>query len=61
MKLLTVIVIALCAVFFINLLTAQLTVWGLSLYHVNSGIWGPYLLTAVAEAVVSTGIYFGKD
>ena len=31
---------------------AQRIVWGLSLYHINSGIWGPWLLL---EAVTSAG------
>jgi hypothetical protein len=32
---------------------AQLIVWGLSLYHVHSGIWGPWL---ILEGVSSAGI-----
>jgi len=33
---------------------AQLVVWGLSLYHVDSGIWGPWLLL---EGVTSAFVY----
>lgn len=33
---------------------AQLIVWGLSLYHVSSGIWGPWLFL---EGVTSSFIY----
>lgn len=32
---------------------AQLICWGLSLYHVSSGIWGPWL---IMEALSSLGI-----
>ena len=32
---------------------AQLIVWGLSLYHINSGIWAPWLLL---EGVSSAGV-----
>lgn len=39
---------------------AQLVVWGLSLYHVRSGIWGPWLimegLSSLGVAVVSIGM-----
>jgi hypothetical protein len=32
---------------------AQLIVWGLSLYHVHSGIWGPWL---ILEALTTAGV-----
>jgi hypothetical protein len=32
---------------------AQLVVWGLSLYHIHSGIWGPWL---ILESLTSAGV-----
>jgi hypothetical protein len=32
---------------------AQLIIWGLSMYHVHSGIWGPWL---IMEGVSSMGV-----
>lgn len=33
---------------------AQVTAWGLSLFHVGSGVWGPFLLILVASAVAGS-------
>lgn len=41
------------------MLQAQLVVWGLSLFHVNSGIWGPLLLITALESVVAGGVSTG--
>lgn len=38
---------------------AQFMVWGLSLFHVNSGIWGSWLLLSAAESVVTAGVALG--
>ncbi len=38
---------------------AQMVVWGLSLYHIDSGIWGPFLLVSAAESVVTAGVVSG--
>jgi hypothetical protein len=39
---------------------AQLIIWGLSLYHIHSGIWGPWLilegLTSAGAATVAIGM-----
>lgn len=40
-------------------LTAQMAVWGLSLYHVDSGMWGPLMLIGVFESAVGVGVRIG--
>lgn len=37
-----------------NLWLAQVTAFGLSLFHVQSGVWGPFLLILVASAVTGS-------
>lgn len=39
---------------------AQVAVWGLSLFHVDSGIWGPYLLITSLEAVIASAVLAAK-
>lgn len=38
--------------FGVDLWLSQMTVWGLSLFHVDSGIWGPFLLLGVLGSVL---------
>jgi hypothetical protein len=38
------------------LLPAQLIVWGLSLYHINSGLLGAWFLVVAAEAIIAAGV-----
>jgi hypothetical protein len=40
--------------FTVALVGAQFAVWGLSLLHVHSGIWGPYLILSGISMVVTT-------
>ena len=42
--------------FAVSLLGAQFVVWGLSIMHVNSGIWGPYWILAGMSMVISTSV-----
>jgi hypothetical protein len=50
--------------FLIGLMQAQFCVWGLSLFQVSSGIWGPYILISVFEgsliSVLTTYKMFSK-
>jgi len=39
-----------------SLLAAQFVVFGLSMMHVNSGIWGPYFILVGISTVVSTSV-----
>ena len=48
-------------VFAVSLLSAQVIVFGLSLFHVDSGIWGPWLLMDAAIGVVSLGATIGHN
>lgn len=59
MKLLIGVLFVLAVDAAVNLWIAQVAVWGLSLFHVDSGIWGPMLLLTVASAVVSMGVSIG--
>lgn len=34
-------------------LLCQFVVWGLSLYHVSSGMWGPYFLMSAFFAILT--------
>jgi hypothetical protein len=60
-KYLLLFILAIGALFALDLWLAQTVVWGLSLYHVDSGIWGPYLLLTAATSVVTTGVAFGGN
>ena len=40
-------------------LEAQWIVWGLSLFHVNSGIWGVWLIGLGVEGVLCLGVAAG--
>jgi hypothetical protein len=40
--------------FLLGLMQAQFCVWGLSLFGVSTGIWGPYILIGVFEGVLTT-------
>lgn len=44
----------------VDLWVAQMIVWGLSLYHVDSGIFGPWLLMSAATSVVAGGVAIGQ-
>jgi hypothetical protein len=46
-------------IFVAALVQAQLIVWGLSMFHVNSGIWGPYLMSAALESIIAGGVRTG--
>jgi hypothetical protein len=35
-----------------HIVLAQFTVWGLSLFHVSSGYWGPFLLLLVLRGSI---------
>ena len=56
---LALIPLGLGVLFLLALLQAQMVVWGLSLFHVDSGIWGPYLLMSAAGGVITTGVTIG--
>lgn len=43
----------------VNIVNAQIVVFALSIYHINSGIFAPYLLISVAEAAISAGVRTG--
>jgi hypothetical protein len=43
----------------INWWLAQVTVWGLSLFHVDSGIGGPLLFLSVLSALIISGVSVG--
>lgn len=60
MKVITMILFVLAVGAATNFLLAQLAVFGLSLFHVDSGIWGTWLLLGVAEAVLTVGVATGK-
>jgi hypothetical protein len=40
-------------------LICQVTVWGLSLFHVSSGMWGPFFLTSVLAVIIACGVGTG--
>jgi hypothetical protein len=40
-------------------LEAQWIVWGLSMYHINSGIWPVYLIAAAVEGIMVLGVASG--
>lgn len=44
----------------LQLLLAQGTAWGLALFHVSSGIGGPFILIVVATAVIGLGVLLGR-
>ena len=60
MKLLALIVFLLALMAGIDLWLAQLAVWGLSLFHVDSGIWGPYFLLGALGGTMATAVAIGK-
>lgn len=41
------------------LLEAQFIVWGLSLYHINSGIWPVWLIGSGFEGILTLGVAAG--
>ena len=43
----------------VAVLQAQVVVWALSLYHVNSGLLAPWLLLVVAETVAASAVTQG--
>lgn len=51
--------VVLAACFGLGLLQAQFVVWGLSLFHVNSGIWGPWFLLSAIESSLTFAAVFG--
>jgi len=61
MKVLALVVLGLGVLFALALLQAQMVVWGLSLFHVDSGIWGPYLLIGAVEGIVTFGVRTGSS
>jgi hypothetical protein len=46
--------------FLLGLMQAQFCVWGLSLFGVSTGIWGPYILIGVFEGVLTTSMFTWK-
>lgn len=42
-----------------NFWWAQVTVWGLSLFRVSSGFWGPFFLLDVLGSVVAGAVCLG--
>lgn len=42
--------------FLADIIGAQLVVWGLSMDHVHSGIWGPYWILMGVSMVVTTSV-----
>lgn len=44
----------------LQFLLAQCTAWGLALFHVSTGISGPFLLIVVATAVIGLGVLLGR-
>jgi hypothetical protein len=57
-----VIVLAgLAACFGLGLLQAQFVVWGLSLFHVHSGIWGPWFLLGALDSSLTFAAVMGKS
>lgn len=50
----------LAACFGLDLLQAQFVVWGLSLFHVNSGIWGPWFLLGAIESALTFAAVMGR-
>ena len=40
-------------------LEAQLIIWGLSMYHIHSGIWPVYLIGAGFEGILALGVASG--
>lgn len=53
--------VALALMAALDIWIAQVTVWGLSLFHVDSGLGGPYLLISAATAIVTAGVAIGKS
>lgn len=45
----------------LDLWLAQLAVWGLSMFHVDSGIFGPLLLIFSAEGVIGSAVAIGGN
>lgn len=41
--------------FGVDLLLAQMVVWTLSAYHINSGIWPGFLLAVTVSMLVASG------
>lgn len=54
-------IIALCALFLLDLLAAQLTLFGLATFHVHAGIYGVYLLEAVATGLIGCAVALGNE
>lgn len=44
----------------LDLLLAQEVAWGLALFHVDSGLWGPFLLCSAAVCVIVLGVSAGS-
>lgn len=38
---------------------AQLIVWGLSLFHVSSGLWGPFLILEGVSSAIVWAVHIG--
>jgi len=38
---------------------AQLIIWGLSLYHIHSGIWAPWLILEALSSVIVGAVRIG--
>jgi hypothetical protein len=59
-KYVLIFILAVAGLFLLSLWSAQCAVWGLSLFHVDSGIWGPFFLIGVLESAIVTGVAFGR-
>lgn len=45
----------------IQFMNAQYVVWGLSLFHVHSGYWGPFMLLSALSGTVSGAVFVGAS
>lgn len=61
MRLAVLIVIYMAVSLAVSLLAAQYVVWGLSLFHVDSGIWGPYFILAGLGLTITTAVTVGNS
>lgn len=45
----------------VNMFMAQLVCFGLSFFHVYTGLWGPFFLVVAAEGVLASGTAGGRS
>ncbi len=60
-KVVILIAVGLGACFGLGLLQAQFVVWGLSLFHTDSGIWGPWFLLAALDSSLTFAAVTGAS